>query len=92
MHWNVSTRASGWGYDFWGGHTPAATAGYNGGANFCYADSSARYSKFVGVGDKGLAPSSNGLYAGYFVRATTKPEATTTGICPANYDSLSIGF
>lgn len=93
MHWNISTRASGWGYDFWGGHANAQTAGYNGGANFSFADGSARYSKLVPIGDRGQAPGGvGGLYAGYFVRATTKPEATTTGICPANYDSASIGF
>jgi prepilin-type N-terminal cleavage/methylation domain-containing protein/prepilin-type processing-associated H-X9-DG protein len=93
MYWNVSTRASGWGYDFWGGHTPATTVGYNGGANFSYADGSARYSKYQMIGDKGTASGGvGGLYAGYFVRATTKPDATLTTTCPANYDSASIGF
>jgi prepilin-type N-terminal cleavage/methylation domain-containing protein/prepilin-type processing-associated H-X9-DG protein len=92
MHWNISTRASGWGYDFWGGHANPTTAGYNGGSNFSFADGSARYSKLVGRGDQGAAPSANGLYAGFFVRAQTKPEATTTGLCPTNYDSASIGF
>ena len=90
MFWNISTRASGWGYDFWGGDNPATTAGYNGGANFAFADGSAKYSKLVRVGDKGAAPS--GLYAGYFVRAMTKPDATTSTTCPTNYDSASIGF
>lgn len=93
MHWNISTRASGWGYDFWGGHTPETTAGYNGGANFSFADGSARYSKYVARGDRGTASGgSGGLYAGYFVKATTKPEATSTGVCPTGYDSATIGF
>jgi prepilin-type N-terminal cleavage/methylation domain-containing protein/prepilin-type processing-associated H-X9-DG protein len=93
MHWNISTRASGWGYDFWGGDNPATTAGYNGGANFSYADGHAKYSKLVRMGDRGTAPGGvGGLYAGYFVTAKTKPEATTTGICPAGYDSATIGF
>jgi prepilin-type processing-associated H-X9-DG protein len=90
MYWNISTRASGWGYDFWGGHTPVESAGYNGGTNFAFADGSAKYSKLVGRGDQGGVLT--GLYAGFFVKATTKPEATTIGICPAGYDSASIGF
>jgi prepilin-type N-terminal cleavage/methylation domain-containing protein/prepilin-type processing-associated H-X9-DG protein len=89
MHWNVSTRASGWGYDFWGGDT-SATPGYNGGTNFAFADGSARFSKLVRTGDRGAAPT--GLYSAFFVRATTKPEATTTTTCPTDYGSATIGF
>ena len=89
MYWNISTRASGWGYDFWGGHQNPQTAGYNGGANFSYADGHAKFAKLTARGDQGGAPS--GLYAGYF-QVTTKPEATTTGVCPTGYDSASIGF
>ncbi len=89
MFWDVSTRASGWGYDFWGGSDNLQTAGYNGGANFSYADGHAKYAKIAKGGDRGGAAS--GLYAAYF-RAATKPDATTDGTCPANYDSASIGF
>ncbi|MER3495895.1 MAG: hypothetical protein C4320_03270 [Armatimonadota bacterium] len=89
MYWNVSTRASGWGYDFWGeSGTNWTGAGYSGGANFAYADGHGKYSKVVASGDNGTAPS--GLYAARFVSAITKGNVGTT--CPANYDSESIGF
>ncbi len=93
MHWNISTRASGWGYDFWGGHLNPESAGYAGGANFSFADGSARFSKLTRRGDKGGAPDGvGGLYAGYFVRALTKPEASTNGTCPGDYGSGTLGF
>jgi prepilin-type N-terminal cleavage/methylation domain-containing protein/prepilin-type processing-associated H-X9-DG protein len=91
LHWNISTRASGWGYDFWGGHQNPQTSGYSGGANFAFADGSARFSKLTAGGDA-VDGSVGGLYAAYFVRAFTKPEATTTGACPAGRDSASQGF
>lgn len=91
LMWNISTRASGWGYDFWGGHQNPTTAGYNGGANFSFSDGSARFSKLV-AGADAVGGSVGGLYAAYFVRAFTKPEATTTGVCPPGRDSASQGF
>jgi len=89
MHWNVSTRASGWGYDFWGGDT-SPTPGYNGGANFSFADGSAKFSLITKRGDRGAV--SSGLYSAYFVRAQTRPEASATPTCPPDYGSVALGF
>jgi prepilin-type N-terminal cleavage/methylation domain-containing protein len=92
MLWNVSSPPAGswaWGYEFWGG---IEGGGYAGGANFTYADSSAKYSKLVKGADARDGAGANGLYSASFVRAKTRPNATTTGQCPTGYDSNSIGF
>lgn len=89
MHWNLSTRASGWGYDFWGGDR-SPNPGYNGGANFAFSDGSARYSKIVKRGDRGAV--SSDLYNAFFIRAMTKPEASQDTTCPDDYGSTFLGF
>jgi prepilin-type processing-associated H-X9-DG protein len=89
--WNVSNPPAGswaWGYEFWGG----LDGGYSGGANFAFVDGHAEYSKITKGGDAASGAGSNGLYAGAFVKARTKPEATTTTTCPSDYGSGGSGY
>jgi len=92
LYWNVSAPPTGswnWGYEFWGG---VNGGGYNGGANFAYVDGHALYSKLAKGPDAKDGAGPNGLYAGAFIKAKTRPNATTTGVCPAGYDSATIGY
>lgn len=90
MFWNVSNgTAFAWGYEFWGG---IEGGGYAGGANFAFADGSARYSKLVKGTDAQFGAGSNNLYVAYFVRAKTRPEVRTNGTCPPDYGSSALGF
>lgn len=74
------------GYGMWpraaNARAQAETGGYAGGANFAFADSSARYSKMVpGVS---LGSSDTNTYWGYFVRAATRTNVRTDGTCPTD--------
>ncbi|MCG9895830.1 MAG: hypothetical protein MH204_10185, partial [Fimbriimonadaceae bacterium] len=83
--WNVST--GGWGYELWGG----PRGGFNGGANFTYSDTSAKYAKVVQGGD--IESGNVGtLYVAYFPQAKTRPNASTTDVCPVGRGSGQVGF
>ncbi|ARU41836.1 hypothetical protein CCB80_12070 [Armatimonadetes bacterium Uphvl-Ar1] len=89
LHWNVSNgTAFAWGYEFWGG---IEGGGYSGGANFAFADGHGKYSKLVKGGDAVAGTGANNLYAAYFVGAKTRPEVSTTGVCPAGRGSNDAG-
>lgn len=89
--WDVSSPTDGWdwGYELWGG---VPNGGYNGGANFSYCDGHAGYSKLTVGGDAVQGTSSNGLYAAAFTKAKVRPNATTDGTCPSEYNSWINGF
>jgi prepilin-type processing-associated H-X9-DG protein len=89
--WDAST--GGFGYELWGAESDGSDltkAGFNGGANFAYADGHAKYAKIsvggdAGFGSDGTAPAAIG-YAGYFPNAKTHPQYTGNGAaCPASY-------
>lgn len=81
LFWNFSVP---WmGYGMWPraqSATAQANGGYAGGANFTFADSSARYSKMTVA--RSLNSSDANTYWGYFPRAATRTNVSTNGTCP----------
>ncbi|MBX3095948.1 MAG: prepilin-type N-terminal cleavage/methylation domain-containing protein [Fimbriimonadaceae bacterium] len=88
MLWSVSNGNPEIGYEWWG----FPDRGYSGGANFVYADSHAKFSKFSRTPDPQFGNGANNLYAGIFVGAFTRPSVGSNGVCPPLYDSRNIGF
>jgi prepilin-type N-terminal cleavage/methylation domain-containing protein/prepilin-type processing-associated H-X9-DG protein len=92
FEWDVST--GGFGYELWGADSDGSNmqnAGYNGGANFAYADGHAKYAKLsvggdAGFGSDGSAPGAIG-YVAYFPQAKTHPQYSGAGggSCPSSF-------
>ncbi len=91
MYWNVSNGTSfDWGYEFWGGIKPGA--GYAGGANFSFSDGRAAFSPLTLGNDARSGVGPNNLYVGAFLKAKTRPQVSTSGQCPTDYNSGTIGY
>ncbi len=91
--WDVSQ--AGWGYELWGAGTAGAdlkSGGFNGGANFAYADGHAKYAK-VSVGPDAGRGAVGTAYVGYFPQAKTHSQvAVPGGVCPAGYNPTAYIF
>jgi prepilin-type N-terminal cleavage/methylation domain-containing protein/prepilin-type processing-associated H-X9-DG protein len=87
FEWDISI--DGWGYELWGADTSVAalpSAGFNGGANFAYADGHAKYAKLSVGPDSGIGYDGT-AYEGYFPQAKTHPQYVGAGggSCPTSY-------
>ncbi len=88
--WDVSQ--GGYGYELWGADaigSDETKAGFNGGANFAYADGHGKYAKLSVGPDAGLGAVNQGwaiAYVAFFPQAKTHPQYGGNGAtCPTSY-------
>lgn len=92
MHyfWDFSESGQGWGFELFGGKSEAG--GFDGGANFAYVDSHAKFSRTVNAGTHPgdqISYKGRDLFKGYFYGAKTRNLVGTDGTCPADRHTMA---
>lgn len=88
--WDFSESGMGWGYELFGNVDDRG--GFDGGANFAYLDTHAKFSRTVNAGTHPgdqISYQGRDLFRGYFFGAKTRNLVGTDGTCPAQRGSMA---